>query len=174
MLIQKPHPQDYPNFYASYIDLIKDDSVIKVLENQSTAFQAFVKNLQAEKEDYRYAEGKWSVKEVIGHVLEVERIMTYRALAISRADQQSLPGMDENSYMVHSNYADQRLADLAEEFLHLRKANIYLFKSFSQEMLDRKGIANGNPITVAALIYIVAGHLDHHVRILRDRYLVGL
>src|SRR5690606_6136688 len=142
MFIKKPYPQDYPNFYTSYIDLIKDDSVTKVLENQSTTFYAFIKNLPAEKEDYRYAEGKWSVKQVIGHVIEVERMMAYRALAISRGDHQPLPGMDENSYMLHSNYAEQSLAHLAEEFLHLRKANIYLFNSFSQEMLERKGIAN--------------------------------
>lgn len=173
MILQKPQPQDYPQFYTTYIDRVGDD-VTKVLENQNTTFHAFIKNIPAGKEDYRYAEGKWSVKEVIGHVLEVERIMAYRALAISRADQQSLPGMDENSYMVNSNYDDQRLADLAEEFLHLRKANIYLFKSFSQEMLNRKGIANGNPITVAALIYIVAGHLAHHVQVLNDRYLAAV
>lgn len=170
MFIQKPQLQDYPSFYTPYIDLINDD-VMKELENQSTTFYAFIKNIPTEKADYRYAEGKWSVKEVIGHVLEVERIMTYRALAISRGDQQSLPGMDEDNYIAHSNYANQDLADMAEEFLHLRNANIYLFKSFSPEMLDRKGIANGNPITVAALVYIVAGHLSHHVMVLRNRYL---
>lgn len=170
MFIQKPQPQDYPTFYTTYIDLINDD-VIKELKNQSTTFYAFIKNIPPEKADYRYAEGKWSVKEVIGHVMEVERIMSYRALAISRGDQQPLPGMDENSYIAHSNYANQDLADMAEEFLYLRKANIYLFKSFSPEMLDRKGIANKHPITVAALIYIIAGHLDHHAQVLRDRYL---
>lgn len=173
MFIQKPHPQDYPNFYATYIDFI-DGDVIKELENQNTNFYRFIKNLPAEKEEYRYAEGKWSAKEVIGHVLEVERIMTYRALAISRADQQSLPGMDENNYIVNSNYSNQRVDDLAEEFLHLRKANIYLFKSFSQEMLSRKGIANGNPITVAALVYIIAGHLAHHTQVLNERYLAAV
>lgn len=171
MLIYKPKPEDYPHFYKSYIDLIKSEDVIMILENQGTAFHAFIKSLAPEQGNNRYAAGKWSVKEVIGHVIEVERIMAYRALAISRGDKQSLPGMDENSYMHNSNYEDRTLDDLAEEFLHGRKANIYLFSSFSPEMLQRKGIANNNPITVAALIYVIAGHLDHHVQVIRDRYI---
>lgn len=173
MIIRKPQPQDYPSFYKAYIDLIKSEDVIMILENQGTAFHAFVKNLDSIQGDYRYAPEKWSIKEVIGHIIEVERIMAYRALAISRGDQQSLPGMDENEYMANSNYSERQLADLAEEFLYVRKSNICLFRSFSETMLERKGTANNNSITVAALIYIIAGHLDHHVQVIRDRYLVG-
>lgn len=173
MMIKRPLPQDYPQAYQSYIRLIKNEDVISVLENQKTAFHAFVKNIDSISGDHRYAEGKWTVKEVVGHVIEVERVMAYRALAISRGDQQSLPGMDENTYIANSNYTDRTFEDLAEEFKFVRKSNIQLFRSFTQEMVERKGTANSNTITVAALIYVIAGHLDHHVQIIRDRYLRG-
>lgn len=173
MMIKRPEKTDYPPFYETYIKLIQTSDVIPLLENQGHDFFAFVKEIDPSNGDFKYAEGKWSVKEVIGHIIEVERIMAYRALAISRGDSQSLPGMDENLYIKNSNYKNSQLADLAEEFNHVRKANIYFFKSLNHEMINRKGMANGNEITVAALVYIIAGHLSHHLHILRERYLLG-
>lgn len=170
-MIKRPEDSEYPPFYKTYISLIRTEDILYLLENQGDGFFAFIKEIEDSKADYRYAEGKWSVREVVGHIIEVERIMAYRALAISRGDQQSLPGMDENLYIEKSNYRNISLNDLAEEFKHVRKGNIYLFNSFTKEMVERKGIANGSEITVAALIYIAAGHLNHHVQILRDRYL---
>lgn len=171
MMIRRPDKTDYPPFYETYIRLIQSEDLVQILENQEMAFYAFVKDIAPDKEDFKYAEGKWSIKEVVGHIIEVERIMAYRALAISRGDANALPGMDENSYIENSNYKDREVKDLAEEFRYVRKSNIILIRSFSPEMLQRKGIANKNEISVTALVYIIAGHLNHHVQILRDRYL---
>ena len=170
-MIKKPKDTEYPPFYKTYTSLIHTDDILTLLGTQGEAFCAFVKDLDPSQADHRYAEGKWSIREVVGHIIEVERIMAYRALAISRGDQQSLPGMDENLYIEKSNYKNISLADLAEEFDHVRQGNIYLFNSFSEEMVERKGVANNSEITVAALVYIIAGHLRHHVRILKERYL---
>lgn len=170
-MFNKPKKNAYPSFYETYISLIQTDDIIRLLEIQGEGFAAFVKEIDHHKADHKYAEGKWSIREVVGHIIEVERIMAYRALAISRADHQSLPGMDENLYIKESNYKNISLFDLSEEFNHVRKGNIYFFKSFTKDMIVRKGIANGSEITVAALVYIIAGHLSHHVQILRDRYL---
>lgn len=170
-MIKRPDKNDYPSFYETYIRLIQNEDVLLLLENQEMAFHAFVKDISPEKGDYRYAEGKWSLKEVVGHIVEVERIMAYRALAISRGDEQSLPGMDENQYIARSNYSQRDFNSLAEEFSLVRKGNIIMIRSFSEEMLNRVGIANGGRISVRALVYIIAGHLDHHVQVIRDRYL---
>jgi hypothetical protein len=173
MMIKRPEKIDYPSFYETYIKLIQSADIISLLENQGDEFSAFVKEIDHSKGDFKYAEDKWSVKEVIGHIIEVERIMAYRALAISRGDSQSLPGMDENLYIKNSNYTNSRLTDLAAEFHHVRKANLYFFKSLTHEMINRQGVANGNEITVAALVYIIAGHLSHHLHILKERYLLS-
>lgn len=170
-MFNRPEKNTYPPFYETYIRLIQTDDIINLLQIQGEGFSAFVKEIDSLKADHRYAEGKWSIREVVGHIIEVERIMAYRALAISRADVQALPGMDENSYIKESNYKNVSLFDLSEEFNHVRKGNIYLFKSFTEEMVNRKGVANGSEINVKALVYIIAGHLSHHVQILRDRYL---
>ena len=169
-MITRPIKADYPPFYETYIKLVENTDVLALLDKQGEEFFAFLETISAEKTDFRYAEGKWSVREVIGHIIEVERIMAYRALAISRKDTQSLPGMDENLYIENSNYRNIPIKELAGEFRHVRKANIYLFKSLTPEMQSQKGIANNNEISVAALVYIIAGHLAHHLNILKDRY----
>ena len=172
MMIKRPDKSEYPTFYETYISLMNDADILDVLENQCHDFYAFVKAIAIDKADVRYAEGKWTVKEVIGHMIEVERIMAYRALAISRKDAQSLPGMDENHYIVNSNYRNTSVTDLAEEFFHLRLANLYFIKNLTPEMQSQKGVANNNEISVAALVYIIAGHLEHHVNILKSRYML--
>lgn len=169
-MIQRPDQSSYPPFYETYISLIESSDILPLLEKQRQDFLAYIAAIPEEKFDFRYAEGKWTVKEVIGHIIEVERIMAYRALAISRKDLQSLPGMDENLYIANSNYGNIDLHDLAEEFNHVRKGNIYFVKNLTPAMLSQKGIANNNEISVAALVYIIAGHLQHHLNILNERY----
>ncbi len=169
-MITRPNKSDYPPFYKTYIKLVEGADVLAMLDQQVEEFCTFLDTIGTEKADFRYAEGKWSVREVIGHIIEVERIMAYRALAISRKDPQSLPGMDENLYISNSNYRNATLKDLAGEFRHVRKGNFYLFKNLTPEMQSQKGIANNNEISVAALVYIIAGHLAHHLNILKDRY----
>lgn len=172
-MIKRPEQTDYPAFYETYVRLIDADGVLILLETQAQDFYAFIKKIEDEKANFRYAEKKWTVKEVIGHMIEVERIMAYRALAISRKDTQSLPGMDENLYIDNSNYRNASLQDLAEEFKHVRQGNLYFFRSLTLEMQNQKGIANGAEISVAALVYIIAGHLEHHLHILKERYLLS-
>ena len=168
--MSRPQPDEYGVFYKDYIDRV-EENVILELETQSIAFPAFLQTIPAEKESYAYAEGKWTVRELVGHVIDTERIMTYRLTSIARMDPTELPGFDENSYVDNAHFNDRSLDSLAEEFKFLRSANLFLFRSLKADELDRKGIANGNVISVNALLYVIAGHLAHHMKILTDRYL---
>ncbi len=129
-------------------------------------------NMAGEKNaSFRYAEEKWSVKEVLGHIVDAERVFSYRALCIARGEKQSLPSFDENEYVQQANFDKRTLRNLLDEYDSVRLATVALFKSFSEEILMRKGIANGESITVQALLYIIAGHEIHHRRILDEKYL---
>ena len=118
-----------------------------------------------------YAEGKWSIKEIAGHLIDNERIMSYRALSISRNETQSLPGFDENDYIRESNYSKRNYYDIVDELRKVRESNLPMFKSFSEEILDRRGVANNSEVTVRALLFIIAGHEIHHINIVKERYL---
>ncbi len=122
------------------------------------------------KASYRYAKGKWSVKELLGHLIDAERIFSYRALRISRKDKTHLSGFDENLYVKNSNFDKRKLKDLLEEFILVRQANIIMIKSFTEDMLKQRGNANNHPITVRALVYVMYGHTRHHIEILKERY----
>lgn len=173
-IINRPEKSEYPSFYSTYIDLITSEEILKTLELQRSLFASFVQNFPGDKANYRYAEGKWTVKEVIGHVIDTERIMAYRALAFSRGEQQSLPGFSENEYAANANANERILADMAEEFDLLRASNIKMLENFDPGMFMKEGVANEKTITVRALVYIIAGHLEHHIRILKERYLIEL
>ena len=168
--MKRPSDGDYATFYAGYIKNVPDD-VIKALENQLHSTNTFFKAIPADKIDYRYAEGKWSIKEIVGHLIDNERIMTYRALSISRNETQSLPGFDENDYIRESNYSKRNYYDIVDELRKVRESNLLMFKSFSEEILDRKGVANNSEVTVRALLFIIAGHEIHHINIVKKRYL---
>lgn len=161
---------EYPAVYAIYIDTVVGD-VLKVLEEQLDTFPAFLSAVPAGKSEYSYAEGKWSIKEVIGHILDTERIMTYRALRFSRNDTKALVGFEEEEYVRHGHFNDYSLEYYAKSFVLLRKSNLMLFKTFGQNELNRKGLVSDRLISVRALLHIVAGHLTHHQNIIKDRYL---
>jgi hypothetical protein len=167
----RPDPTEYVPYFGKYISLVEGDDIVAALNTQIDDTLAFLHGLSESQGDLRYAPGKWSIKEVIGHLIDTERIFAYRALRFARNDQSSLPGFDENSYVANSNYATRRLADLAEEFELVRKANIYLFRHLGGEDWDRRGKANDNEISVRALAYNIAGHELHHRGIIRERYL---
>ncbi len=138
----KPQPEEYAPFYKGYIDLIAEEDVLNVLaSNQSKTYDFFLL-LPAEKAGFAYAEGKWSVKEVLGHMIDTERIMSYRLLRFSRADHHPLAGFNENFFSSRSNYKMRTLESLADEFSALRKANLYLYQNLSEEQLKRKGMAS--------------------------------
>ncbi|WP_291403152.1 DinB family protein [Daejeonella sp.] len=167
---QRPQADEFPLFYKGYIDTVGDD-VLAELEQQLDSFPKFLNAVSEEKASYAYAEGKWTIKEVIGHVIDTERIMSYRALRFARQDSTALPGFDENDYVKYAHFADRSLQSLVDEFIVVRKSTMYLLNSFNELELNQSGISNDRPISVRALIYILAGHVNHHQRILKERYL---
>ena len=167
---QRPQADEFPVYYKGYIDTVADDVLLE-LENQIELLPKFLSAISEEKASFAYAEGKWTIKEVLGHMLDTERIMSYRALCFARRDETALPGFDENVYVKHAHFNDRTLQSLLDEFVVLRKSTMYLLKSFNQEELNRSGISNDKPITVRALIFILAGHVNHHQHILKERYL---
>ena len=168
--MKRPSEGDYAPFYAAYIKNVPDDA-IKAFGEQLHTTNTFFKSIPEDKIDYRYAEGKWSIKEIVGHLIDNERVMSYRALAISRNEKQSLPGFDENDYIRESNYSKRDYSDLVEELKKVRESNLLMFKNFSEEILDRRGIANNSEVTVRAILFIITGHELHHINIIKERYL---
>ena len=168
----RPAATDYPRAYARYIELVPDDDILAVIESQSTETQKLLASLDETKAAHRYEDGKWSVKEVLGHMTDAERIFAYRALSIARGEQQPLPGFDENDYVRNASFDAWKLGDLAEHYALVRRSTIVLFRNFPEEAWDRRGIGNGHPITVRAIAWTIAGHERHHAKILRERYRV--
>lgn len=160
-----------PTFYKTYIKLVDETDLLQALRLSSYRSLELLHSLPEAKWDFRYADGKWSVRELWGHVIDAERIFAYRALTFARNDKVELPGFDENQYVPESNAAGRSLKKIADEFMHTRMSTIDLFESFSEDMLSRKGKANKNEVSVAALGFIIAGHETHHRKILRERYL---
>jgi hypothetical protein len=167
--MNRPHPNEYPEWGEQYINLVEEEDVIALLERQALEFPDFLDNF-IEKGDYAYAPGKWTVKELAGHLIDTERILCYRLLCFARGEQSAMPGFDEDDYVNNAHFADRSLLSLGEEFALMRKSNLYLFKSLNETELNRSGIASGRMMTVRALLFVIAGHLIHHTSILKERY----
>jgi len=170
--MNRPENTEYAEFYANYVALAGATDVTSALKNQPNELRDLLTGIGEEKENFRYAEGKWCVKEIVGHIIDGERVFSYRALRISRGDQTALAGFEENSYVANSNFNNSNLADLLEEFSLLRAANVLLFKNLTDEAWQRTGTASDATISVRALAFIMVGHVSHHTNILRERYLV--
>ena len=162
---------EYADFYKSYIQALEDVELIEELEISLHDFIRFVQNIPMDKFDYRYAEGKWTIKEIIQHLIDSERVFSYRALRISRNDKTPLPGFDENEYVANSNGNKRNLQGLLTELAVVRQATLSLFNSFSQEQLQYVGIASDNEVSVRAIGFIIIGHQKHHQKIFAERYL---
>jgi hypothetical protein len=171
IVVNKPSQDEYPAYYHTYIKLVDEDNGIEALEKGLIEMKELISSIPAEKEMYRYAPGKWTVKEVLGHMVDTERVMSYRAMSFARAEKSKLPAFEEDDYVKEANFSGRSLASIVEEFEHLRHSNISLFKSFDAKILKRKGIANEKEISVRALMYILTGHQRHHTQVLRTRYL---
>lgn len=165
-----PQPHEYPEWAAKYVSLVEGD-VIELLQRQAKEFSDFINSL-IEKADYSYAPGKWTIKEMLGHIIDTERILTYRLLCFARAEGRPLPGFGEDEYVMAAHFQDRSLLSFSEEFSLLRKSNLYLFRSLNETELNRTGIANGQQISVRALLYFIAGHLIHHAQVIKERYLI--
>ena len=166
----KPASGTYPPYFEKYINRVETDSVTEAINKYAQPLIKFFENIPADKAGYRYAEGKWSVQEMLQHIIDTERIFGYRALCIARKDKTPLPGFDENTYANASN-ADKRSWDnLIEELKAVRTSTDLLLRSFTQEHLQETGITNGQPNTVNGICFVIIGHLLHHKKVLEERY----
>jgi hypothetical protein len=169
--IPRPGAGEYAPFYAGYVAGVPDGDLLALLEQQGRETVALLGAISEEKSMYRYAPGKWTIREVLGHVVDGERVFSYRALTFARGDAGPLPSFDENAWAATSGAGRRTMTDLLEEYRAVRAATVALFRSFGAEGLARSGVASKNPVTVRALAYIIAGHERHHLGILRERYL---
>ena len=170
-MISVPDVSEYAAYFGRYISQVPGDDLFAALTGGMDTTQRLLETLTESQALYRYAEGKWSIKEVIGHLADSERIFAYRALCYARADQTQLPGFDENLYVATARFDAIALTDLAAEFNLVRQSNILFFKQLNDEEWSRSGVANNNRMTVRALAWTIAGHEVHHRRIIEDRYL---
>ncbi|MHB1195713.1 MAG: DinB family protein [Lutibacter sp.] len=171
MNLSQLNENEYNPHYKHYILELGNVDLFEILNASSEELLETIKDLSEEKLTFRYEEGKWSIKELLQHLIDTERIMSYRALRFSRNDATELQGFDENWYVDNSNGNDRNTLDLVEEFTCTRSASISLFKSFTREMMQLSGTANGSEMTVRALGFIIAGHQMHHLKIIKERYL---
>lgn len=163
--------ESVPHSYKNYVKQIEETDLIQALRISGHRMLELVHFIKDEKADYRYADGKWTVREVLCHVIDAERIFAYRAMRFARNDKTSLAPFEENDYAVQANASGRSLRKIADEMAHLRVSTIDMFDGFTPEMLTRKGTANNNELSVVALGFIIAGHETHHRKILMERYL---
>ena len=169
--IPRPRTDEYDPYYGTYVDKVGvDGPILELLETQEAEVQALLAAVDDQRGDYRYAEGKWSIKEVIGHLIDTERIFSYRALCFARGETQPLPGMDQDEFVEGGDFDGRSVRDLAGEYQALRRSTLALFAGFSDRQLGCRGIASGCAFTTRATAYIIAGHERHHLIVLRERY----
>ncbi len=169
--MNRPKPGDYAQYYEQYISEIKGSNILKVLESQLSETIVLLKSVTEEKGNYKYAEGKWTIKEVIGHFTDTERIFAYRALCFARGETKVLPGFEQDDYVNSGKFNEKPLSDLINEFRLLRESNLVLFKSFNADSLAKAGRVEDNRVTVLAILFIIAGHTRHHLKIIEEKYL---
>lgn len=170
--IPRPQAGEHNPYYSKYIERVPDGDLVSMLREQLMDTVALLRGVSSEQGDYAYAPGKWSIKEVIGHMIDVERVMSYRALTFARNDATPLPGFDENAWVPAGRFGARTVGDLLEEFQVVRATTIHFAKHLDADALARVGSANGDAVSVRALLYIIAGHERHHVALFRERYMV--
>ena len=168
--MKRPEPTEYAEFYAGYVSEVPGSDVLGVLESQRVQMLQLFAARSERDGSFRYAPGKWTVKEVLGHISDTERIFTYRALRIARCDQTPLASFEQDDFVNNGGFAARALADLAEEFNAVRGASVALFRSFNDAAWSRRGVASQKEVTARALAFITAGHQMHHRIILEERY----
>lgn len=169
--ISRPSSAEYAPFHAGYVAAVPDVDVLALLKKQNGETLRLLGKIGEKKSRYRYAPGKWTIREVVGHLTDAERVFAYRALTFARGDKTPLPGFDEVAWGSASNADTRTLKSLLEEFAAVRATTIAMIKGFTQEQIGRTGTASGHPVSVRGLVYVMAGHERHHVRILKERYL---
>ena len=169
----QPLANECAPFYQGYIDLAcaGNQPILRRLKSQLNSIDDFLADIPEKKYDFAYAEGKWTVKEVLSHLIDTERVMTYRAMRIARNDQTDLPGYDQDALVANTDMSKYAYSDLVDELVMLRQANLFFFKSLSDEDMKKKGTANGTQISAGALLFIIYGHIEHHFNVLKQLYL---
>jgi uncharacterized damage-inducible protein DinB len=167
----RPEPGEYAPYYEKYVSLVQNNDVLATLEDQRRQTLLLLSGRTEADGDLRYAPGKWSMKEVLGHINDTERIMSYRALRISRNDATPIEGFEQDDYVRNGPFTRRPLSDLIEDFIAVRRATVALFRNLDEAAWTRRGTANKNEVTVRALAYIIAGHELHHRGILEGKYL---
>jgi hypothetical protein len=169
--VAKPDSSEYAAYFEGYIGRVPDDDIMDLLKKQRGTFADFLATVGEERAGLRYEPGKWSIKEVVGHVVDTERIFGSRALAIARGERTPLPSFDQDEYVAQADFDSRALASLADEFEGLRRSHIELFGSLGDGAWAQRGVAGGNEVSVRAIAWILAGHLVHHESVIRERYL---
>lgn len=167
----RPEPGEYASYFEKYVSLVPEGGAVEALERQGRETLALLRSLPEERGGHRYEPGKWSVKQVIGHVIDAERVFAYRALRFARGDRTPLPGFDQDVFDAGADFDARTLADLADEYEAVRRSTLILFRHLSPEAWERRGTASDNEASVRAIAYVAAGHEAHHLRLLRERYL---
>ncbi|MUT64541.1 DinB family protein [Paenibacillus sp. NEAU-GSW1] len=170
-MIGRPQTEEYNVYYSTYVSMVPEGDIAQILREQLEETTAALSAISEERGDYRYAPGKWSIKQVIGHLADNERIMSYRMLRIARGDQTPLPGYDQNAYMATVDFAENSLRELIEDFAAARKSTLSLIALLPGDGWVRTGSANNSPLSARALAYIIAGHATHHLNGIKTNYL---
>lgn len=168
--IPHPQPDEYVPYYGQYIDRVQEDEIFGILLDQIDLIRGLARGLSEEQAAYHFAPDAWSIKQVIGHINDVERVFAFRTLCISRADPAPLPGFEQDPYVCEADFEQRPLSELVEEFELLRRANVLAFKRLTPEVCSRRGIASGYEFSVRALLYIMAGHVFAHAESLQADY----
>lgn len=166
-----PASSDYDTFFSRYIDQVKEDDLRTAFATQLPSIMEVLASINEQQSLYTYAAGKWTMREMLQHIIDAERIFAYRALCIARKEKSGLPAFDENEYAANSNSNQRHWKSLCNEFMNTRLSSQDMFASFTEEMLNTQGIANNRSITVLSLGYIIVGHVYHHISVLKEKYL---
>ena len=166
----RPDPAEYAPYFQRYLDLVPEEDILTALESQMEVTSSLLRSVNEERANYRYAPGKWTIKQVVGHVGDTERILAFRALSISRGETNPLPGFDEDSYVRGADFDSWPYGDLVDSLAIVRRANIMMFRHLTNDAWLRRGIANQNPTSPRALAFTILGHERHHLRVLRETY----
>ncbi|MEO5581094.1 MAG: DinB family protein [Saprospiraceae bacterium] len=171
---RRPNDDESAGYFNRYIEQVPGEDPIAVLKQSNLTSRDLMRSLSLNQWDHRYAEGKWSIKEVWVHILDTERIFAYRALRFGRGDETALPGFDQDTYILPSNGAHRTITSIVAEYEAVRKSTLTLFENFTGEALSRSGLASNNKVTVRAIAFIIAGHEIHHIKGFRDNYQVKI
>ncbi len=166
-----PQSKEYAHYYSDYVGLVSKGNILNTLNTQMHELFTLINTIPGDKALFAYKSGKWTIKEIIGHLIETERVFSYRALCFSRGDNSELPGMDQDLWMEKNNYNSRTLSNLSNEYLAVRVATIHLFKNMTKEMISKEGVASGVKFTVRAIAFVIAGHETHHLNIIKEKYL---